>query len=98
MTSRIERMEVDEEAAMLYGEEIEEEPDKIRGVGRGSCQPFHRDVVTQLKNFWSAGMVGVGKKKYGEMIELASIKTGLSHEQVKVSAIYEWTTIMIFYK
>ena len=82
-----------EEDGQMEGLEEEEEfelglegvKEKTRHVGRGNCQPFHPDVVAQLKSFWSAGMVGVGEKKYGEIIRLACAKTGLTRGQVKVS-------------
>lgn len=55
-----------------------------RAVGRGNCKPFSPEIVAQLKNFWSAGMVGVGEKRYGDMIKVACAKTGLTQGQVKV--------------
>ena len=54
------------------------------GPGRGGYRPFSREIVEQLKEMWTAGMVG-GGKRYEEMIELACVRTGLSSSQVKVS-------------
>ena len=62
----------------------EEEVTTACGSGRGSCRPFSRDIVEQLKEMWTAGMVG-GGESYEEMIQLACVRTGLSSTQVKVS-------------
>ena len=62
----------------------EEEVTTACGSGRGGCRPFSRDIVVQLKEMWTAGMVG-GGESYEEMIQLACVRTGLSSSQVKVS-------------
>lgn len=63
----------------------EEENEEPKGVGRGNCKPFNSKIVTELKRLWAEGMVGVGKKNYGNLIKLACTRTGLTQSQVKVS-------------
>ena len=68
------------------GEE-EENEEEVKGVGRGNCKPFDTKIVTQLKILWAEGMVGIGAKKYGNLIRLAVTRTGLTQNQVKVCLV-----------
>ena len=77
------------EEGLQFGQDVAREEEvkesSSQGLGRGNCKPFSSEIVAQLKALWSAGMVGVGDDRYGDLIKLACTRTGLSGDQVKVS-------------